>query len=185
MSDQGKSATGVGIGVGGGVGVGAAEIGGVSDVVSFSVGDAVGVLSVGGLLGVLGLLCRIVVGVLGFLGEVFVGIVVGGGIVTLVGFLLLSFVSVAVEVGERRSAQIPVYLRTIPPLAPRTLRWVRGLLPSGEGAAWLAEVTFCLAEAHDKDERRRYIRSYRRRVPQLIWTSWALYLGGSRSRNLS
>lgn len=124
------------------------------------------------------------VAVLGFLGEVLVGVVVGG-VVVAAGFLLLCIVSVVVEVGERRSAQVPAHLRAVPPLAPRTLRWVRSLLPGDEGAAWLAEVTSCLAEAHDKGERRRYVRSYRRGLPQLIWTSWALRLGGSRSRTLS
>jgi hypothetical protein len=57
-------------------------------------------------------------------------------------------------------------------LDPRSLRWARGLLPGDEGAAWWAEVTSCLAETPDPGERRRYVRSYRRSVPQLVWTSW-------------
>lgn len=56
--------------------------------------------------------------------------------------------------------------------APRSLRWTRGLLPGEEGAAWWAEVMSCLAETPDPDERRRYLRSYRQSVPQLVWTSW-------------
>ncbi|HSL07579.1 MAG TPA: hypothetical protein VK887_06335 [Pseudonocardiaceae bacterium] len=116
--------------------------------------------------------------------DVVAGIVAGIGVVA-VGGLLLVVVSVVVEVGQRRGAQVPAHLRAVSPLAPRTLRWVRGLLPGDEGAAWLAEVTSCLDEARDKGERRRYVRSYRRKVPQLIWTSWALHLGGSRSRTLS
>lgn len=61
-----------------------------------------------------------------------------------------------------------------PPPVPalRSLRWVRGLLPEEEGTAWWAEVTSCVAEASDPGERRRYLRSYRQSIPQLIWTSW-------------
>ncbi|MEO7196687.1 MAG: hypothetical protein ABIZ05_18015 [Pseudonocardiaceae bacterium] len=58
------------------------------------------------------------------------------------------------------------------------------LLPGGEGTTWLAEVSSCLAEAADKGERRRYVRSYRRSVPQLIWTSWTVRLSASRRREL-
>lgn len=54
----------------------------------------------------------------------------------------------------------------------RALRWVRGLLPGEEGAAWWAEVTSCLAETPDPGPRCRYVRSYCRSVPQLVWTSW-------------
>jgi hypothetical protein len=59
-----------------------------------------------------------------------------------------------------------------PALGPRSLRWVRSLLPGEEGTAWWAEVTSCLAEAPDPRQRRQYVRSYRRSVPQLLWTSW-------------
>jgi hypothetical protein len=52
------------------------------------------------------------------------------------------------------------------------LGWVPYLLPQDEGRAWWAEVTSCLAETADAGERRRYVRSYRRSAPQLIWTSW-------------
>ena len=56
--------------------------------------------------------------------------------------------------------------------APRSLRWIRGLLPGAEGEAWWAEVLSCLAEASDAGERRQYVRSYRRSAPRLMWTSW-------------
>ncbi|MGA8518690.1 MAG: DUF4383 domain-containing protein [Pseudonocardiaceae bacterium] len=55
---------------------------------------------------------------------------------------------------------------------PSSLRWVRNLLPGEEGTAWWAEVISCLAETPDPAQRRHYLRSYRRSVPQLIWTSW-------------
>ena len=64
------------------------------------------------------------------------------------------------------------------PAAPRptpalkSLSWVRGLLPAEEGTAWWAEVTSCVAETSDPGERRRYLRSYRQSIPQLVWTSW-------------
>jgi hypothetical protein len=57
-------------------------------------------------------------------------------------------------------------------LVPSSLRWVRGLLPGEEGTAWWTEVTSCLAETPDPGQRRQYVRSYRRSVPQLVWTSW-------------
>jgi hypothetical protein len=57
-------------------------------------------------------------------------------------------------------------------LVPRSLRSVRGLLPGAEGQAWWAEVISCLAETPDSGERRQYVRSYRRSVPRLVWTSW-------------
>jgi hypothetical protein len=53
-----------------------------------------------------------------------------------------------------------------------SLRWVPGLLPREEGMAWWDEVTSSLAETTDPGERRRYLRSYRRSVPQLVWSSW-------------
>lgn len=104
-------------------------------------------------------------------------------------FVVLIFgsfpVLVAYLVWERcRGSQAPAGLRTVLRPTPRTLRWVRGLLPGDEGAAWLVEVGSCLAEARDKGERRRYVRSYRRNVPQLIWTSWAEHLSASRQREL-
>jgi hypothetical protein len=122
--------------------------------------------------------------VLGILGEVVIGVIVGGVVVGGVGFLLFLVVVGVVEVGARRDAQIPAHLRAVPALVPKTLRWVRGLLPGDEGTAWLADVASCLAETSDKRERRRYMRSYRRGVPQLIWTSWAEHLSASRSREL-
>ncbi|MGH3902415.1 MAG: hypothetical protein ACRDTA_30005 [Pseudonocardiaceae bacterium] len=145
------------------------------------IGYAVGSIGFLGLLGLFGLRDVIV----GFIVDVVFGVLAGVIIVVVGGLLLLVVVSAVVEVGQRRGAQVPAHLRVVSPLAPRTLRWVRGLLPGDEGTAWLAEVTSCLAEARDKRERRRYIRSYRRSVRRLIWTSWALHLGGSRSRTLS
>ena len=59
-----------------------------------------------------------------------------------------------------------------PALGPRSLCWVRSLLPSEEGRTWWAEVTSCLAETSDPGQRRQYVRSYRRSVPQVVWTSW-------------
>jgi len=86
---------------------------------------------------------------------------------------------------RRRGSQALASRHTVSHLAnPQSLRWVRGLLPDDEGAAWLAEVTSCLAETTDKGERRRYMRSYRRNVPQLIWTSWTEHLSASRQREL-
>ena len=63
-------------------------------------------------------------------------------------------------------------LRSDAPPVPRSLRWIRGLLPGAEGEAWLAEVISCLAETPDSGERRQYVRSYRRSAPRLVWTSW-------------
>jgi Domain of unknown function (DUF4383) len=60
-----------------------------------------------------------------------------------------------------------------PALGPKSLRWIRSLLPGEEGTAWWAEVTSCLAETPDPRQRRQYVRSYCRSVPQLLWTSWA------------
>lgn len=85
------------------------------------------------------------------------------------------------RLGSRSSARI----RTVRPQVPPSLRWVRGLLPGDEGGVWLAEVASCLAETPDKSERRRFVRSYRRRMPQLIWTTWTVHLSGSRRRELS
>jgi hypothetical protein len=86
--------------------------------------------------------------------------------------------------GRRRHSQAPTGLRTVISPAPKTLRFVGGLLPGDEGTAWVAEVGSCLAEARDQSERRRYVRSYLRNVPQLVWTSWAVRLGASRRREL-
>jgi hypothetical protein len=173
---------------------------GVADVASSGVGetDVVGGGVGGSILGffgdVGGLISAAFFTALGYLGDVAIGVVVGGGIVVAVGFLLLAFFAVVTEFGARRGEQqIPrtptmaTQLHAIQSLAPtpRTLRWVRGLLPSDEGAAWLAEVTSCLAESCDEGERRRHIRGYRRAVPRLVWTSWVLHLRGSRSRTLS
>jgi hypothetical protein len=124
-------------------------------------------------------------GLFGFLGEVATGIFIGVAIVLAVGFVLFSlFAVVAVGARRREQAQAVASRPPIPSIVPRTLRSVRCLLPSEEGAAWLAEVISCLAEAHDKGERRRHVRDYRRAVPQLLWTGWVLHSRGSRSRTL-
>ncbi|MGH3781124.1 MAG: hypothetical protein ACRDRO_10995 [Pseudonocardiaceae bacterium] len=57
-------------------------------------------------------------------------------------------------------------------LGPSSLHWVRNLLPGEEGTAWWAEVISCLSETTDPGRRRQYVRSYRRSVPKLVWTSW-------------
>jgi hypothetical protein len=184
-------------------GVGVADVAssgvGVADVASSGVGVAdvaggVGVVVLGFFTDVGALISAAFFNALGFLADVAVGIVVGGSIIAAVGFLLFALVAVVIEVGARRGEQqIPrtpamatqPYVGPSPTSTPRTLRWVRGLLPRDEGAAWLAEVRSCLAEAHDDGERRRHIRGYRRAVPRLLWTSWALHLRGSGSRTLS
>jgi hypothetical protein len=56
----------------------------------------------------------------------------------------------------------------------RSLRWICSLLPGEEGMAWWPEVTSCLAETPDPGPRRRYVRSYRRSVSQLVWSRWTL-----------
>jgi hypothetical protein len=179
--------------------------GGLSDVVSSGVGvadvTAGAGAGVGAGVGVLGfftdigtLISAAFFNTLGFLGDAALGIVVGGSIVAAVGLVLFGFLAVVIEIGARRGEQqlqrIPdmetqPYVIPSPAPTPRTLRWVRGLLPRDEGAAWFAEVTSCLAEAHDEDERRRHILSYRRAVPRLVWTSWVLHARGSKSRTLS
>jgi hypothetical protein len=143
-----------------------------------------------GLVGVRGggilVVCVLVVLVLDVLGGLLVGLLGGlfGGL--LVGLRGVVRVCIGGALARRLGSQAPARERTVSPLAvPRSLRWVRGVLPDGEGAAWLAEVHSCLAETPDQGERRRYVRSYRRGVPRLIWTSWALQVGGSRSRRLS
>jgi hypothetical protein len=209
MNNQGASAA---LAVGGGV-AGVTDLlsgGGLADVASTGVGVAdvastgVGVADVAGV-GVGGVVLGFFTDVgalisaaffnaLGFLADVAVGIVVGGSIIAAVGFLLFALVAVVIEVGARRGEQqIPrtpamatqPYVGPSPTPTPRTLRWVRGLLPRDEGSAWLAEVRSCLADAYDDGERRRHIRGYRRAVPRLVWTSWALHLRGSGSRTLS
>jgi hypothetical protein len=84
-----------------------------------------------------------------------------------------------------QSRQAPANLCAGLAMVPRSLGWVRGLLPDEEGMTWGAEVISCLAETSDRGERRRYLRSYHRSVPQLVWTSWAEHLSASRRRELS
>jgi uncharacterized protein DUF4383 len=72
----------------------------------------------------------------------------------------------------RRDRQATARFRLGPAPGPRSLRWVRSLLPGEEGRAWWAEVSSCLAETPDPGQRRQYVRSYRRSVPQVVWTSW-------------
>jgi hypothetical protein len=64
-------------------------------------------------------------------------------------------------------------------VGPGSLRWVGSLLPGEEGTAWWAEVISCLAETPDPGQRRNYVRSYRRSVPQLVWTSWTSQVRGA------
>jgi Domain of unknown function (DUF4383) len=71
-----------------------------------------------------------------------------------------------------RGWRVMAGFRPGPALGPSSLRWVRSLLPGEEGTAWWAEVISCLAETPDPGQRRHYGRSYRRSVPQLVWTSW-------------
>ncbi|MBV9164142.1 MAG: hypothetical protein JO309_09590 [Pseudonocardiales bacterium] len=127
------------------------------------------------------LVCILVVLVLDVLGGLLIGLLGG-----LFGGLLVGIHGVGGAVARRLGLWALARSRTVPPLAaPRSLRWVRGVLPDGEGAAWLAEVVSCLAETLDKDKRRRYVRSYRRSVPRLVGTSWAEHLRASRRRKLS
>ncbi len=81
-----------------------------------------------------------------FVVFVFVGVGVGVGVVVVSAGVFGVVVGVR---GRRRDSRVPAGLRPVPPLAARSLRWVRGLLPGDEGAAWLAEVTSCLAETPD------------------------------------
>lgn len=211
MSDWGPAAmVGTGLAVGGGIGVTDVVGGGMVDVVGGGAGTAevatnggIGVADVAsaaaggtgaGLLGFFsdigGFLAAALSHALGFLGQVAVGLLIGGSIVA-GGFLLLVLLAVLIEVRAHRGEQVPLppettgELRGISAPTPRTLRWVRVLLPNDEGSAWVAEVASCLAEAQNESEQRRHIRSYRRAAPQLIWTSWVVHLRSSRSRTLS
>lgn len=144
------------------------------------VGLVVGVLG-GGIL----VVCVLVVLVLDVLGGAVIGVLgdLLGGLLS--GVLVVVRVCVDGVLARRLGSRAPARGHTVPLLAaPRSLRWVRGVLPDGEGAAWLAEVSSCLAEAATKGERHRYVRSYRRTVPQLIWTSWAEHLSASHRREL-
>lgn len=158
-----------------------------------SIGFVVGMLCISAFIALLGklflgkLVGRIIdlsSALLRALPDILAGVVIGG-LVVACGFVLLGIYVAAVELGERRRARLPEHLRAVPISAPKTLRWVGGLLPGDEGTAWLIEVVSCLAETLDKRTRRRYLRGYWRRVPRLIWTSWVLYLGGSQTRELS
>jgi hypothetical protein len=148
---------------GGDIVVGSAVIGGVGGA---GFAPNVDVLS-GVLSGVLG----------GVLGGVLIGILIAGLI------RIVQLVSVPSNV--RLYPQIgPAHMGLIAAPAPRSLRWVRDLLPSDEGTAWLSEAMSCLAETADEHERRLYVRSYRRAAPQLIWTSWSEYLKASHHRKI-
>jgi hypothetical protein len=140
---------------------------------------------VGLLVGVRGggvlVVCVLAVLTLDVLGGLFVGV-----LGSLLGSLLGGVLGVVRVLARRPGSRTLARGHTVPPLAaPRSLRWVRGVLPDGEGAAWLAEVSSCLAETRNRGKRRRYLRSYRRNVPRLIWTSWTEHLSKSRSRELS
>lgn len=79
---------------------------------------------------------------------------------------------------DLRDRQAMAGFRPTPPLESSSLRWVRRLLPGEESRAWWAEMISCLAETTDLAQRRRYVRSYRRSVPQLVWTSWTSRVRG-------
>lgn len=132
-------------------------------------------------------------GVVGFDCGGVIGSVIGGVIGDIVGFAfggLVIFVFSVINDPARvqqlgRGSQAPAIRQTAPSLASTSLRWVRGFLPRDEGVAWWADVLSCLAETPDKNERRRYVRSYLRRAPWLIWTTWSLRFRAARQRKLS
>jgi hypothetical protein len=77
-----------------------------------------------------------------------------------------------------RDRQAMAGFRPGPEQEPNSLRWVRRLLPGEESRAWWAEVISCLSETSDPGQRRQYVRSYRRSVPRLVWTSWTSRVRG-------
>ena len=110
------------------------------------------------------------------------GIATAGAVLICAAGIAPSGALIGGDVRRRlRQRHVPARHRTVS--APSSLRWVQGMLPGDEGAAWLAEVNSCLAEA-EPGQRRRYVRSYRWAAPQLIWTSWSEYLNVSGRREL-
>jgi hypothetical protein len=129
-------------------------------------------------------------GVVGFdLGGVIAGFI-GGVIGNILGFAF-GVVIILVFNSLNDRARLPRPSRSSPvPLpversAGRSLRWVCLLLPAAERAAWWADTKSILAEAPNKAERRRAVRSYLHHAPRLIWTSWILRFSASRQRELS
>ncbi|MGH3812237.1 MAG: hypothetical protein ACRDUV_07235 [Pseudonocardiaceae bacterium] len=90
------------------------------------------------------LLLGVVLGVWGTVNLVLgvISSLTGDGVSTsVILFAINGSIFVVFTLGRRsRGSQIPASRQAISPLAPRTLRWVPGFLPSDEGAAWLAEV---------------------------------------------
>lgn len=127
---------------------------------------SLGVIPAIGALGCFGGSLGMIIGVLGNNGIGALGVLAGAGVI--IGTLSAL---VALPLGRKREA-----LRLIPAQPLRSLRLVFFVLPYDEGLDWLAEALSWLAEAPD-DEHQRYLRSYRRGVPKLIWVSWseALY----------
>lgn len=111
-------------------------------------------------------------------GLVFLGLVAGLGF-----FLALALGLVRIMGDARKVNEVGQSGPALP--LPRSLAWVRGLLPPAEGAAWWCELMSTLAETPDLAQRRAYVRSYRRRLLPLIWTSWAIHLSSARQRKVS
>lgn len=156
----------------------------------------VGVVGLSGLGGIVGSAVESLFGsvvgsrVGGFLGSLVFGAVVAVGSVALSGVVAVGSFAVGNFVGgsvfdrrQCRDLQAPAGPRMVLPLTSRSLRWVRGLLPRDEGRAWLAEITSILAEA-PRSTRHRYVRSYRREIPKVVWTSWSEHLSALRQRDL-
>lgn len=129
----------------------------------------------------------VVLGVVGIVGVVLAILGILVGVLHKVSGDRVGVISdvIAIARARRTGQEAPTHQPTVPALVPRSLCWVRGLLPAGEGADWWAEVTSCLAETRDRGQQLRYARSYRRAALQLLWTSWALHLRSSRYRELS
>jgi hypothetical protein len=86
--------------------------------------------------------------------------------------------------GKPASQRIPLRPRG-PSAEPHSvLCWVRALLPGEEDMAWRAEVTSCFAKIPHTARRRRYLRNYRRWVPQLVWITCTTQLTALRRREL-
>ncbi|MGH3856769.1 MAG: hypothetical protein ACRDR6_25445, partial [Pseudonocardiaceae bacterium] len=134
---------------------------------------ALGTLRAVGALGSLGGSLGVIVSVLAGNGGSALGVLVGAGV--LIG--AVSAIIIVPLSGQRQAS------RPIPSQAPRSLRWLRFLLPYVEGRAWLAEAAGVIAEAPDEDTRRHYLRCYRRAIPRLIFTIWSEHLRELHNRN--
>lgn len=167
---------------------------GVSDVIAVLVTGGVFVVG-GGAIAVVGYAIYASVGYIGILGDVLNGLgiligvvgLVGGGIGIGSGIIIIiagAVPNLVIDVIQpsRRGWRAPACVNAVSP--PASLRLVRRLLPGDEGAKWWADVNMFLAETVDPGKRSRYIRSYRRNVPQLVWTSWSEHLRASDRREL-